>query len=444
MLRSLASLAVPSIVSQLIILIYNLADTFFIGRTGNPLMVAGASLILPVFNVSISLASIAGEGGASLISRLLGSDNYEEAGKVSSFSFWLTVLIAALFSSLTYAFLDPLLRLLGASGDTLLYARQYTLCVIVGGGIPTVVSMSLGRLLRGAGKAKLAGFGVSMGGILNIALDPLFMFVLLPEGCEILGAGIATMLSNVIVCIFFLINIFSMRRTSVLSLSPLKGLPVKASVASIFAVGVPAAIGTLLFDLDYVVIDRLMAGYSDVALAAIGIVLKAERLPLNIGVGLCIGMAPLIGYNYAAGNHERVRKTINCARLTGICIGLVSITLYEIFAPQIMTIFIPDAETVRIGTSFLRIRAAATVFMFLCFVIVHVFQAIGKGGYAFWLQVLRWAVFNIPMLFILNKAFGMYGITASQAVCDTCVAAISQLVYRLYRKRRLAQAPAEA
>ncbi|MBR5381459.1 MAG: hypothetical protein IK136_02440 [Oscillospiraceae bacterium] len=194
--KAVMTMAVPTIVAQLIILIYNMADTFFIGRTNDPFMVAGASLILPLFNVTIAVANIAGVGGGTLVARLLGRGQGEDARAVASFSLRFSALGGALFSLLTAVLMTPLLRLLGASDETFAFARKYALCVIVVGAVPTVLSMTMGNLLRNVGCAKQAGFGVSLGGVINILLDPLFMFVILPRGNEILGAGIATALSN--------------------------------------------------------------------------------------------------------------------------------------------------------------------------------------------------------------------------------------------------------
>ena len=437
--RALATLAIPTIIGQLVVLIYSLADTFYIGRTNNPLMVAGVSLILPVYNICISLASLAGVGGGSLISRLLGIREEAQARRVSSFSFYLSLALAVAFSAAMAVFIRPVLDILGASGDTYEYARQYAFCVIVIGSAPTVISLTLSNLLRSVGCARQAGFAVSMGGIINIALDPLFMFVLFPRGMEAAAAGVATMCSNVIVCIYYFILIARMRGATVLTFSPLAGLPSRKNIAAIFFVGVPASLATLLFDLDYVVIDKLATGYGDIPLAAIGIVLKAERLPLNVGIGLCQGMMPLAAYNYAAGNHARMKKSVSFSRLVGLIIAAVSIVLYEIFAQDIMRFFLDDAQTVEIGAAFLRVRCLATPFMFICFHFVNLFQAVGRGDRALVLAVLRWAVFNIPMLLIFNAIFGMYGIVWTQMTADICTALISIAVYRRFA-RSLAQA----
>ncbi len=430
--KALMELALPMIFGQLIILIYNLADTFYIGRTNNPLMVAGVSLLLPVFNISITFANLFGIGGGTLISRLMGAGHDDEAKTVSAFSFYMTIISAGIFSLSMFVFMEPILRLLGASDDTLTFAKQYTFCVIVIGAIPTILSMTLSNFLRSTGYAKQAGFGISMGGIINIILDPLFMFVLLPKGYEVLGAGIATMLSNVIVCFYFFVIILRLKNNNILSLSILNIIPSAKNVYAIFAVGVPAAIAVTLFDVTYIIIDKLASTYGDIPLAAIGIVLKAERLPLNVGIGLCQGMMPLAGYNYSSGNFHRMRETVNFSRMVGLIFGFVSVAMYEIFAPQIMRIFIDDVQTVTLGTNFLRARSLATPFMFMCFHLVNFFQAVGFGGKALALGSARWVVFNIPLLFIMNYILGMYGIVWTQVVADIMMTIVSLIVYRKF------------
>ena len=277
---ALRVMILPAVASQLIVLIYNMADTFYVGQTGNPYMVAGASLILPVFNITLCLAGLAGIGGGSLIARLLGQGQRDEARRVGVFSLYLGIAIAALFALVMGLFMEPILTALGAGENTYRYARQYALCVIVAGGVPTVLSNVLSNLIRSIGRSREAGFGIILGGVLNIALDPLFMFVLLPDGLEVLGAGIATCLSNCVACCFFFGVILRMGGGSVITFSPRVGWASRRSVASVFAVGVPSAMSTFLFDLDYVILDKLMVGYHDLALAAIGIVLKVERFPL--------------------------------------------------------------------------------------------------------------------------------------------------------------------
>ena len=432
---ALRKMILPAVTSQLIVLIYNMADTFYVGQTENPYMVASTSLILPVFNITLCLAGLAGIGGGALISRLLGRGDEAEARRVSAFSLYLGGAIAAAFSLCMALFMGPILNLLGAGENTYQYAREYALCVIVLGGIPTVLSNVLANLIRSIGRSREAGIGIVCGGLLNIALDPLFMFVLMPKGREVLGAGIATCLSNCVACLFFLTVVLRMGEKSIITFSPRAGLARRESVAAIFAVGIPSAVTTFLFDLDYVILDKLMVSYHDLALAAIGIVLKVERFPLNVGIGICQGMLPLVAYNYASKNKQRMEQTIRLSRGLGLIVAGVSVVLYEIFAVQFTHLFISDPQTVEMASQFLRIRVLATPLMFLSFFTVYLFQAFGKGRISLMLGVTRWLVFNIPMLFLLNTIFGMYGLVWSQAAADILTVTMSFYVYNKFRPR---------
>ena len=433
--EAVRTMALPTIISQLIVLIYNMADTFYLGRTNNPFMVAGVSLILPVFNICLSLAGLAGIGGGALISRLLGAGDAKEAEKVSAFSISLAVVTTAVFSVGMLLFMNPILRLLGASGNTLTYAAQYSFCVIVLGGIPTVLSNVMANLLRSVGESGKAGFGIAMGGVLNIILDPLFMFVLFPRGYEVLGVGVATLISNCCACAFFTVTILREQADTVLRFRLSNGLPKSENVRSVFTVGIPSSIATLLFDIDYIVIDKLMSGYGDIALAAVGIVLKVERLPLNVGIGICQGMMPLVAYNYSSGDRKRMFRIIRFSLITGLIVGALSVAMYEVFAGGIIRLFIADPETVRLGTDFLRIRCLATPLMFMSFFTVYTFQGFGRGERSLFLGIMRWAVFNIPMLFILNYFIGMYGIVWSQVTADILTVALSAFVYFSFRRK---------
>ena len=330
--------------------------------------------------------------------------------------------------------MEPVLQLLGAGVNTYDYARQYALCVIVVGGVPTVLSNVLSNLIRSIGLSREASAGIILGGVLNIALDPLFMFVLLPDGQEVLGAGLATCLSNCVAFLFFAAVLARMGRGAAITFSPKAGMPRAESVSAIFSVGVPSAITTFLFDLDYVIIDKLMVAYGDLALAAVGIVLKVERFPLNVGIGICQGMMPLAAYNYSARNRSRMEDTVRLARGTGLVVAAVSILLNELFAVQFAHLFIADARTVELASQFLRIRVLATPLMFLSFFTVYLFQAFDQGRIALFLGVTRWLVLNIPMLFLLNTLVGMYGLVWSQAAADSLTVLLSLYVYWRFRR----------
>lgn len=433
--HALRTMIAPTILSQIIVLIYNMADTFYVGRTANQYMVGGVSLILPVFNLLICISNLAGVGGGTLLSRLLGQGREDEARRTSRFSFYLAIGCTLAFSLALYCFMEPLLGLLGAGDNTWRYAREYAFCVIVVGGVPTVFSNVASNLIRSSGFSKEAGLGITFGGLLNIALDPLFMFVLLPPGSEVLGVGIATAISNCAACAYFLIVLWRIRTRAPLTLHPRAGRPEGASVRAVFAVGIPAALTMLLFDLDYMVIDRLMSAHSDEALAAIGIVLKVERLPLNVGIGICQGMIPLVAYNYAAKNYRRMDGATRYSLVLGLIVAAVSIVLYEIFAPWLIRFFMDEETTSNLAAGFLRVRVLATPLMFLCFFTVHLFEAYGRGQIALLLGIMRWAVFNIPMLFILDSLFGETGVIYTQVTADGLAALCSLVIFLAWRKK---------
>lgn len=427
--RALATMAIPSVVSQLITLFYNVADTWFIGQTDNPYMVAAASLVTTIFLMTAAVSNLFGAGGGALVVRLLGSKQEEEAEKVASWSVAMAAGSSILFAIICLIFMNPMLRFLGASDNTIGYARQYLLIVVVIGALPTILSNTMSYMLRNIGYSKEASFGLGMGGILNVILDPIFMFVILPDGYEVIGAALATLLSNITALIYYIVAYLRVQKTTILKLpKKLEKIQI-ASRKSIFSVGVPAAFSLILYDLTNMVINMLSASHGDLQLAAIGIVLKVERLPLNIGIGICMGMMPLIGYNYASKNFDRMKAFFKTSRLVAIAIAVVCVVLYRVFAPHVIGAFISDAETVAYGTEFLRARCFSTPVMILSFHMVHFMQAVDRGKISFYLAVIRQLCLNIPILFVLNYFFGMTGIIWTQVIADFINTVVSYMIY---------------
>lgn len=428
--KALAASAIPAIISQLIAMVYNLADTYFIGKTGDPYKVAAVSLTAVFFFVMNALSNLFGVGGGSLISRLLGKNQPEEARKVCSFSFYGTVFVSLLYSLLCFMFMDPLLRLLGASEDTIVYAGAYTFWVVVAGGLPCTLGMLMAHLFRSEGYAKQASFGLAMGGILNTLLDPWFMFVIMDPGQEVAGAAIATMLSNVIVLCYFALVFVRLRKRTELSLSVKYLLPGLRYTGAVFSVGFPSALSSLLTCISNGVVNHLVSGYGDVPVAAMGIVKKIDLLPMNVGMGLCQGMMPLAAYNYSAQNHKRMKSVITCARIGGMGFAVLCIAVFEIFSGGLIRLFIKEAETLALGTDFLRICCLATPFMISNFQMSYTFQAMGKGAQTLLPSSCRQGILNIPLLFFMNWAFGLYGVTWTQFFADGMALILSFLLYR--------------
>lgn len=434
--KALAVMAAPTVASQLVVLIYNLADTWFIGRTNNPYMIAASSLALTVYLATVALSNVFGVGGGSLMARLCGEKRTQEARSVVQYSIAVCALAALAFSVLALLFMDPLMKMLGASDNTLLYCKQYVLTTTVIGGVPTALSMSMSQLLRNAGYSKEAGLGIGLGSLINVALDPVFMFMLLPEGQEVLGAGIATLLSNVLSLAYFVITFQRLRKETVLALPrKLEGIGKELS-KGLYSVGIPAAVAIFLFDLVTIVINKLTAAYGDVPLAAMGIVLKLERIPINTGLGICLGMVPLVAYNFGAGNVKRMRTISSMARGAVVIFSCVCAALFWIFAKEAVAVFMKDEATVMQGVAFLRGRCLALPFMMVGYHVVNYMNAVGEGRVSFLLAVLRHIILIIPIMISLNLAFGINGLIWSQLAADFINGTASILILSAVTKKR--------
>lgn len=433
--KALATLAIPTIISQLITMIYNLADTYFIGLTGDPVKVAASTLAFTIFFMLCGLSNLFGVGGGSHISRLLGAKKEDEVKCVSSFSFYSTLALTALFGLFCYLFMDSILPFLGASDATFGYAAEYTLWVVIVGGIPATGAMCLSHLLRSEGYASKASFGLGLGGVLNIILDPIFMFVLLPEGQEVRGAAIATMLSNVISLAYFLIVMARLRGKTALSLSPRYMGAGARHTGKILATGVPSAAGALLASVSNMVLNQLSAAHSDIQLAALGIVKKIDMLPLNVGMGLCQGMLPLAAYNYASGDHRRMKKAMLSCGLAGVAFALLCILLFQLAPDFIVHLFIDEAATVSYGAIYLRIACLATPLMILNLLATFSLQAMGKGPESLVLSISRQGFVNIPLQFLFNSLWGMTGLVFVQLAADFITLFLSLfLILRVFRR----------
>lgn len=423
--KAVATLAIPTVISQAVTMIYNLADTFFIGQIGDPYMVAAVSLVSPWFNLLTALGNLFGIGGSSLISRMLGAHNHGDIRFVSAFSIWGGAAATLVFSAATYFQRDVLLDFLGASRQTMEYAESYMFWVVVLGGAPTVVSLVLGHLLRSEGFAHQASAGMMFGGVLNVALDPLLIFVI---RMDVTGAVVATALSNTASVIFFSVQYFRLGEKEAVSLNPI--FFTIRFVRPVFSVGLASALATALGNMSNMVMVRLAAGYGDIPVAAYGIVKRIDQVPLNVCMGLCQGFMPLVGYNYASGNYRRMRDVSVFSWKTALVISACFITCFAVFAHGIMHLFIPEIRTSTLGASFLRIACLAVPLTSINFLISYTLQAMGKGAKSAILTFSRQGLLNIPLLIIMNITIGLYGMIWTQLAVEVIMLPVSFLMYR--------------
>lgn len=422
--RAVATLAVPTIISQVVTIIYNLADTFFVGQLGDPLMVAAVSLVSPWFNLLTALGNLFGLGGSSLISRMMGLKKHEDIKYVSAFSIWGGAAVTLLFSILTYLFRGPLLNFLGASPDTYSYAEDYLRWVVVFGGVPTMASLALGHLLRSEGHAKQASAGMMFGGILNVILDPVFIFGF---HLNVAGAAMATALSNTASVVFFVVQYIRLRGNTSVSLNP--RFFTFRFLRQVFSVGLASALATALGNASNMVMVHLASGYGDIPVAAYGVVKRIDQFPLNVSMGLCQGFMPLVGYNFASKDYGRMRKVSTFSWKVALIISACFIACFAAFAPQLLHLFIPEEQTSALGASFLRIACLAVPLTSVNFLISYTLQAMGKGVQSAALTFSRQGLLNIPLLIVMNLVFGLYGMIWTQLVVEIIMFPVSLMMY---------------
>lgn len=445
--KALFTMAVPTVISQLVNLIYNMVDTIYIGQSGDAYKTAAVTLVFTIFMMTVSFGNLFGVGGGSLIARLSGRGEAGQAKSVCAFSFYGAVAIAVLYSLIIGIFMDPILGFLGASEHTIGFCRQYLLFVVVLGDVPVICSGAGAQLLRNAGYSRQAGIGLTAGGLLNIALDPLFMFVLLPKGYEVAGAAIATLLSNLVSFLYIVITMQKLSKVSPLSLSlrDLKHIR-KQDIQELFAVGVPSSFLTALFDVGNIVLNLLMSAYGDLQLAAIGIVMKAERLPNAVNIGIGQAMLPIVAYNYASGDHRRMKDVIRTALLWGYGISACTIVLYELFAKPVCGLFLNTSAgadpagsvaTIAFAVTFLRIRCLASPFQFTNYNTSFCMQGVGYGSGTLLHACMRELAFYIPLMFVLNGIFGLYGLVTAIVIGECCGGLFARWLFGRWQKKHL-------
>ena len=424
---------VPAIASQMIALLYNLADTYFVGLINDPVQTAAITVVSPCFVMLTAISNLFGVGGASAIARALGKKEPNRARQIASVSFWGGLVMGILFALLFWLLERPILTLCGAREETFAVVMAYAKWVVVIGGPWTVLNTLLANLVRAEGSARRAFVGVSLGGVLNIALDPLFV---LPRflGWGAAGAGIATAISNMAATVYFLCGIFRRRQDTVLSVAPGHLRHTRAHLGGILVIGFPSALQYALTVVAVAAQAKFVSAYPTEAVAALGIVKKIDQLPLYFSIGVANGLLPLLAYNHAAGNTARRSQAFRFGTLTAVSFSLCCLILFELFAEPLVGLFIKNPQTVAYGASFLRLMVTAMPMMSVCYPMIVQFQAMGKAGESLICSVLRKGVLDIPLLFIMDALVPLYGCMLVQPTVDSISLIVALLLYRRIRK----------
>lgn len=439
--KAVMQLAIPTVISSLVMVIYNLADTYFVGMLNDPIQNAAVTLAAPVLLAFNAINNLFGVGSSSMMSRALGSKDMDTVYKSSAFGFYCALFSGLLFSVLYTVFSAPLLVVLGANAETAQATGGYLMWTVSFGAAPAILNVVMAYLVRAEGASLHASIGTMSGCLLNILLDPIFV---LPWGLNLgaAGAGCATFISNCVACLYFFVLLFVRRGRTYVCINPRQFRPTMRIVRGVCGVGIPASIQNLLNVTGMTVLNNFAASFGSDAVAAMGIAQKINTVPFQVALGVSQGIMPLISYNYASGNTRRMKKTFFfTARISLSFLFLVMIA-YLVFAGDLVRMFMDNEQIVAYGTSFLRGMCLAMPFLCMDFLAVGVFQACGLGKEAFIFAVLRKIVLEIPALFILNWLFPLYGLAYAQLVAEIILAAAAIIVLaRLFRRLERHQYP---
>lgn len=431
--RAVVKLAVPTTISCLVMVLYNLADTYFVGMLNNPIQNAAVTLAAPVLLAFNAVNNLFGVGSSSMMSRALGKKDDETVYRSSAFGFYSALFSGILFALACTVFKGPLLALLGTDGENLADTAAYLFWTVSCGAAPAILNVVMGYLVRAEGSALHASIGTMSGCILNIILDPVFI---LPWGLNMgaAGAGCATFISNCAACLYFFVLLYVKRKRTYVCINPKYFGFRKEIVLGVCAVGIPASIQNLLNVTGMTVLNNFTAEYGSDAVAAMGISQKLNMIPMNIAMGLSQGIMPLISYNYAAKNYERMKKTLLfAAKLTVGFLGVTSLGYY-LGAEELVRLFMKNDVIVSYGSRFLRGLCLATPFLASDFLAVGVFQACGMGKKSLVFAVMRKIVLEIPALYILNALSPLYGLAYAQFTAEVILAVAALLVLiRMFR-----------
>lgn len=421
--RLIAKNGVPAMITMIVVLVYNLADTFFVGQTHNDLMVAAVSVTAPIFTLLITIGSLIGGGGCAVISNALGSKEVDRAKQTSSFCFYTSICIGILFAILLIGACNPILHLVGATGDTIGMAGTYLR--IIGLGAPFIIfSNTIASVLRANGAAKEAMIGNMLGTVMNIVLDPI---MILWFHWGIAGAAIATVIGNVGACVFYLLFIKG-KSVGALSYS-LSDFTIHKEISiPVFLIGIPGALSNLLMSFSNVMMNRFLLPYGDGAIAAMGVSLKVLLMVSMIQMGLCMGVLPILAYNFGSQKIDRVKETIWKTGFICIILGSFLTLVCYFFRDSLVSAFITDAEIIQTGKQMVAALILIGPIIGLYFLTTNILQAIGKSLWPTIISLSRQGLIYIPCLFILDTLFGLNGLMYAQAISDMIATSFSIIV----------------
>lgn len=420
---------IPAMIASLMILIYNLADTFFIGMTHDDLQVAAVAVCTPVFLVFMSIGTIFGLGGTSVISRALGEGRTEYARKVSSFCMWSCVGIGVTMSALFLIFMEQLLTMMGVSPDIWNHAKTYMVIVTFSGPF-VLLSNCFSGILRAEGQPKVSMVGTLLGNIVDLILNPVMIVWM---GMGITGAAVSTVIGNVLSAGYYLLYYF--KGTALLSIHP-KDFSIKEGICkNVLIIGIPASMGSLLMSVSQILLNNRMMAYGDMAVAGIGVAGKVTMMTGMICIGLGQGVQPLLGYCVGAKNWERFKKALSFSLVFAFVIGVAMTGLCYLLTEQIIDLVLTNEAAFDYGCQFARILLTTGFLFGVYYVLTNTLQAMGAATPSLIINLSRQGLLFIPCLFILEAILDMNGLIWAQPVVDVLSLVLAIALYiPIYRK----------
>ena len=432
--KAVVTLSVPSVISSLVMVIYSLADTFFVGMMNDPVQNAAVTLAAPLLLAFNAVNNLFGIGSSSMMSRALGRKDYDTVYRSSAFGFLASLICSLLFSLLYGVLQSPILVMLGANAETIQATADYLFWTVLLGSAPSILNVVLAYLVRAEGSSLHASIGTMCGCLLNIVLDQIFI---LPWGLNLgaAGAGCATCLSNTVACLYFFVLLFVKRGKTYVCIKPSMFRPSKQIVKGVCGVGIPASIQNLLNVTGMTILNNFTSAYGSDPVAAMGIAQRVNIVPFQIAMGFSQGIMPLISYNYTSGNIKRMKKTFMFTAKISLGFILAVMLTFVFAAEPIISMFMKNESIVAYGAAFQRGFCFALPFLCIDFLALGVFQSCGMGMKSFIFAVVRKIVLEIPALFVLNWLFPLYGLAYAQFVAELILGTIAVVVLvRMFRR----------
>ena len=422
-------LCVPAILIMLVMVLYHMADVFFIGQTGDANKVAAVTLASPLFSILSGLGVLLGNGGCTAISLALGKGEYGRIKNISAFAVWGAVAIGVVFAVIVLPLMDPICRLLGANEETRGFTAEYLRVIAIGAPVIMLTNV-VPALIRADGSTTDSMIGNMLGTVINIALDPLLISAL---GMGVSGAAIATVIANMVSLGYY--AFFLRTKGKIYSISPKDFSMRKDVVWIVLSLGLPMSCATVLGSVSSTIVNNLMMQYGSIAVAGQSVAGRIGQMISMTVMGVCMGMQPAISFNYSARNHRRLTEIL--MKTTGLAVvaGTVLSALCLIFRDQLLNAFLDDPNVLGIGRICLLASIVIGPFFGFYQICTTYLQAAGKSTQAIIVSLLEKGIVYIPMVFLMNALFKMYGIIFAATV-TTVLSAVAALAfcYKDYRK----------